>query len=371
MQIAELLAPDFMVNDALDARSADQLASACQCLDITLPALAAPSDAASENRLARARAERQTRLSEALAQALGLVQSSGYDIQALTVLMRLSIEADGLAGAEQALLVLSRMLNQGWSGLLGSIREQPEREREKLQRKWGRYLDAVFEQLYLWLAREHERDRDGLAERLGSRRGAWTTLRGEVERGLASSSAHVARFEAVSGLLEGLCRAASPELAAAEPSTATSASDVKAASLAPTRALSDAEPGDRVAPAAAHEARALLQVSGRFWELNQRLAAFAELLGRREYEKAGIVAADLQKTLDQFDVAAYFPGLFARYFEFCAEHARPLLQHQPDEAGLRSAALARLYRTDLPRFLALPEPLAHRAELGGGASKPK
>jgi hypothetical protein len=365
MQIAQLLPPDFTVNDALDARSADQLASACQCLDIPLPALAEASDA-SANRLARARAERQGRLSEALTQALGLVQSSGYDIQALTVLMRLSIEADGLDGAEQALLVLSRMLNQGWSGLLGLSSQQPERERAKLQRKWGRYLDAVFEQLYLWLAREHELDRDGLAERLASSREVWITLRDDVARGLANSTAHVARFEAVSGLLEGLCRAPSVASAATAPEPGTHAS-----SLAPARGLSEAEPADRPPADGGHQGRALLQVSGRFWELDQRLAAFADLLGRREYEKAGIVAADLQRTLDQFDVAAYFPGLFARYFEFCAEHARPLLQHQPDEAGLRSSALSRLYRTDLPRFLALPANGSQRAESGGGASKPE
>jgi hypothetical protein len=370
MKIIEQLPSEFTVRDALDARCADQLASACQCLDIALPAPADASDA-SVNRMERAHAERQGRLSEALTQAFGLAQSSGYDIQALTVLMRLSIEANGLEGAEQALLVLSRMLNQGWSGLLRSSGEQPERQREKLQRKWGRYLDAVFEQLYLWLAREHERDRDGLAERLGSSREAWITLRDDVARGLASSTAHVARFEAVSTLLEGLCRAPSSDSAAVEPLFPEQASGVEGSSLAPTRGLSDAQREDRAPSDAAHEPRALLQVSGRFWELEQRLGAFAELLGRREYEKAGIVGADLQKTLDQFDVAAYFPGLFARYFEFCAEHARPLLQHQPDETGLRSSALSRLYRTDLPRFLALPANGVSRPESGGGASKPE
>jgi hypothetical protein len=99
-------------------------------------------------------------------------------------------------------------------------------------------------------------------------------------------------------------------------------------------------------------------VSPRCWELERRLAAFDALLARGEYEKAGIVESDLRESLEHFDVAAYFPGLFARYFEGCAAHAERLARHRPDPGALRALALSSLYRTDIERFLELADPAA-------------
>lgn len=353
MNLVELLPPDFSVRDSLDPSTAEQLATACQRLDVPVPPPDETPGSSPTQRLVRARAERQQLLNEALDMAVSLVQSSAYDIQALAVLMRLSIEANGLEGCEQALAVLSQMLNRGWSDLAAASAQQPEREREKLQRRWGRYLDAVFEQLYLWLAREHERDAQALGQTLQQSAERWQALRLDVERGLGGAGARVSRFEAASQLLENLCRA--PRLA--EPAQVVERAGSGGAPMPSTRvaaaitATSDAQPDPG---AGGTPVRALLEVSGRFWELQQRLAAFAELLERREYEKAGIVEADLRKTLERFDVASYFPGLFAQYFGACAEHARQLAEHRPDEGAMRSSSLASLYRTDLRTFLQFP-----------------
>jgi hypothetical protein len=96
---------------------------------------------------------------------------------------------------------------------------------------------------------------------------------------------------------------------------------------------------------------ALLEVSPRFWELSQRLAAFRVLLERRELDKARIVAHELGEVLAHFDVASFFPGLFASYFELSARHADAL--SGPELDPVRRANLAQLYRTDLSRFLQL------------------
>lgn len=347
MSVEDILPPDVNIRDALDPSSGEQLATACQALDLPVPPEDGAPGSGSPERLARARAERQKRLSEALSLTLPLVRSSDYDIQVLTVWMRLSIEAGGgLGGAEQALSVMGQMLNRGWSALADANARQTEREREKLQRKWGRYLDAVFEQLYLWLAREHERRPEVLCASLRQAAPEWQSWCADIERGLAGSGVRVGRYETVRQLLEQLCRApVAPTLGAAKPGAA----EPPRSSEAPAPPEVGAEQGAITAA----DARALLQVSTRFWELQRRLSAFVELLERREYEKAGIVAADLRHTLEQFDVASYFPGLFARYFECCAEHARQLIEHRPDEAALRSSALSWLYRTDLDRFLEL------------------
>lgn len=347
MSLDDLLPPDVSVQDALDPSHGEQLATACQALDLPVPPPEGTPGAGSPERLARARAERQRRLTEALASTLPLVKSSGHDIQTLAVAMRLSIEANGLTGSEQALSVLGQMLNRGWSGLARLSSQLPQGDREKQQRKWGRYLDAVFEQLYLWLAREHEREPEATCASLQQAAAAWQTLLSDIERGLDGAGVRLARYESARQLLEQLCRPPAAAAPAREaPTVQPTTSDAGEGASEPSAEQGAAGPGQ--SPPVA-----LLQVSAHFGELQQRLAAFARLLERREYEKAGIVAADLRETLEHFDVARYFPALFARYFECCAENARQLAEHRPDEGALRSSALSSLYRTDLTRFMEL------------------
>jgi len=387
MNIADHLPSGFALSDGLDARAADQLASFAQLLERSLPLEEPQPSPAARERAAQARAERARQLGAALEQALPLIESSRYDIQVLAVLLRLRIEAAGLDGSLDALVVLGRMLNEAWSGLAASLSARPPRDRDKQRRKWARYVDAVFEQLHSWLARERERDERGLITGVGALGATsfaaaaprWIAELGNIERGFGVASLPVGRFDAVERVVKDLAlsveagaRAAGGAAASAgAPSeVATSRGSVRPAAHAASALGANAGPGDggaRDAESGARErandavaASTELRVSQRFWELERRLAAFDALLARGEYEKAGIVESDLRESLDHFDVAAYFPALFARYFEGCAAHAERLARHRPDKGALRASALASLYRTDLERFLELRDPSASK-----------
>jgi hypothetical protein len=369
MNIAERLPSGFILSDALGARDADQLASFAQLLERTLPLEEPAPGAAAQQRAAKARNERSQQLGAALEQALPLLESSRYDIQVLAVLLRLRIEADGLDGGLDALVVVGRMLNEGWSGLEASLGPRAPREGDKLRRKWARYVDAVFEQLYSWLARERERDERRLATALAEAAPRWGAALESIERGLAAVSLPVGRFDAVERVVRDSARAAEAAAVAAEEAAGAAAAGARAAA-APRASVrpgpsgerdreisgdgASAADSDRERPSAS--ATTALRVSARFWELERRLAAFDTLLARGEFEKAGIVESDLRESLEHFDVAAHFPGLFARYFEGCAAHAERLARHRPDRSALRASALASLYRTDLERFLELADP---------------
>jgi hypothetical protein len=373
MNIAERLPSGFILSDALGARDADQLASFAQLLERTLPLEEPAPSAAAQQRAAKARNERSQQLGAALEQALPLLESSRYDVQVLAVLLRLRIEADGLDGSLDALVVVGRMLNEGWSGLEASLGPRAPREGDKLRRKWARYVDAVFEQLYSWLARERERDERRLATALAEAAPRWGAGLESIERGLAAVSLPVGRFDAVERVVRDSARAAEAAAVAAEEAAGAAgaaAAGARAAAAAPRASVrpapsgerdreisgggASAADGDRERPSAS--ATTTLRVSARFWELERRLAAFDTLLARGEFEKAGIVESDLRESLEHFDVAAHFPGLFARYFEGCAAHAERLARHRPDRSALRASALASLYRTDLERFLELADP---------------
>lgn len=353
--LSERLPSGFQLRDQLDARSAEPLGSASQALDIALP-LDSPNPSRAElERAAKARAERARQLNLALEAALPLVERSGYDIQALTVVLRLLVEAEGVGGIRDGLDVLGRMLNEGSSGLVASLADKAARDREKLVRKWGRYLDAVFEQMYSWLARARERDVRGLAGAVAEAAAGWPEALDGIERGLRASALPSGRFEAVGRALRELSQLASPALvgtdAAAEPPGAVVEAGAGAAD--PVGGRAEGGVPAVVAESARASSSAELRVSERFWELQRRLSAFDVLLANGEFEKAGIVESDLRESLEHFDVAAFFPALFARYFESCAEHATALARHRPEASALRSSALSRLYRTDLERFLGL------------------
>lgn len=367
--LAELLPSGFTLTDALDPSLAEQLASASQTLERTLPLEDPNPTPATRERAARARAERQKQLGAALEAALPLLEPSRYDIQVLAVLQRLLVETEGLDGCREVLSVVARMLHEGWAGLSASLAGRTPREQDKLRRKWARYLDAVFEQMHTWLAHARERDERALAAQVSSAAAGWVAALEDVERGLAATEAAVGRFDAIDRTLRALGREHDAPSPAPVGDPTAPGHDEEVATDGPRdgadggTALRDAivhdaagteSTGDDSTPAPS----ALLRVSARFWELSRRLAAFEALLARGEYEKAGIVEADLREQLDHFDVAAYFPGLFAPYFERCAEHGAQLAEHHPERGALRSSALASLYRTDLERFLDLPEPSA-------------
>jgi hypothetical protein len=195
----------------------------------------------------------------------------------------------------------------------------------------------------------------------------WPEALDGIERGLRVSALPSGRFDAVGRVLRELAQLASPVVGVAD--TPFAAATPAPAALAEGAASAGDPGGPRVrldagvaggAAPARTSLSAELRVSEHFWELQRRLSAFDVLLANGEFEKAGIVESDLRESLEHFDVAAFFPGLFARYFERCAEHATALAQHRPEPSALRTSALSRLYRTDLERFLGLGS-AAHKA----------
>ena len=372
MEIDDLLSQQFDVSDALEPARRAVLASACQQLDL---APARPSLGATE--AARVDGERRKALRQALATTHELVGASRFDLQVLAVLMRLAVEVHGVDGVRAVLSMIVKLLEQSWGALERGRELVPGPERDKLDRRRGSYLDAVFSQIYFWLARERERSAPELGRAFASDRDGWIELVERVDAQVARSSSKLSRWTPTRDALEACLQAAhhgaddaggravgeTPPASVAPISVApvAAASTVAAAASVPPSAVSSdlprapiPLPSVSVPPSepAATGHTALLEVSPRFWELQRRLAAFGALLDGGQPEKARIVARDLAEALEHFDVASYFPGLFAGYFELSARYADALSGPEPLDS-VRRSALAQLYRTDLTRFLQL------------------
>jgi hypothetical protein len=337
MDLDELLVKSFTVSDSLDSAHRAALASACQQLDI---APARPSLGTAES--ARVEGERNKALRLALTNTGELVETSRFDLQVLTVLLRLFVEVEGRDGVRGALAMVAKLLRECWGELERARAPLAGAERDKLDRRRASYLDAVFAQIYFWLARERERSGAALVEGLARDRESWLALLDSVESAIPGTELRISRWEQARQAIEGLMR--TPTV---PPESPAATADGATVTVSPRN--SEAPPPPEAAPTAA---LAPLEVSPRFWELQRRLSAFGDLLESGQLEKARIIARDLGQTLEHFDVAGYFPALFAGYFELSARYAEALSKPEHPES-VRVVALTQLYRTDLARFLQL------------------
>jgi hypothetical protein len=270
------------------------------------------------------------------------------------------------------------MISDGWREREVALAALPPGERERLLRQWSRYFDSVFEQIYGFFARESELRTEAFAAELRKVGSSFIDVGGLLEAALTRANLRSTwwqrTFRMASDLVNDAQRSVLSDAACARVAGGESASSSATAGLAindeggefgasapPPRdgevlARVEERPetdGALSGTAGADSEVVTLRVSERFWALRRSMTALETLLKKGEYEKARIVARDLEETLGAFDVAGCFPGLFAPLFELSARFSEELSNYG-DRDPLRVAALQRLYRSDLGRFLSFP-----------------
>jgi hypothetical protein len=364
MDFDELATCSFQVTDGLDAGCRARLASLCQRLD--LPVARASLPPTEYRRIDEAR--RQA-LSAALSSTWELVQASRFDVQVLAVLMRLTVEVEGIAGTERCLRLVDRMLTDGWQERERSLTAMDAGERERVLRQWSRYFDSVFEQIYVYAARESELRGEAFATELRGAAAALLDVGARIESALTRAQLRSTWWPRTLRILEDRLGNLPPIAAEPEAAPGDACASSEGAVVPSVQPSLDAEPAanppaaslsNNVSPPAANPIdgvpngeRAILRVSERYWQLLRSLTALEALLKQGDYEKARIIVRDLEEILGAFDVAGFFPGLFAPFFELTAQYSESLSAHH-ERDPLRGAALLRLYRSDLGRFLSLP-----------------
>ncbi len=412
-----LLTSGFTVSDGqLTAAQLNQLSTAAELLRTPIPRELDPVaptarkagsvrqsttqerlDAAAALRSAQSRrdqalAKRSERLREALKIAESLLEPTHTELSVLCVYLRAKVEAEGICGVRFSLFVLARALDTPWEGL--GANEDAEDAPSAVTRparadgvkRWTAQLDTVLEQVYSWCARSPKQVLEGSREPPRSTTSCllshgvsldfdWGALQEALSFGLQRRRLVPKRWVEVNALMDELKLTNSSLSGAAEATsteaTSTEADEAERAAVSQVtvrKALSQGQTRGTTADGA--ESEVTLRVSAQFVQLRQRLAAFNQLLRDGQYARASLVAVDLQRTLEAFDVAAYFPGLFAEFFVGCAEHAAELAQFSANQDDPRWQALSRLYQTDLHRFLNLrspaeaASPVAARVKLG-------
>ncbi|RME73466.1 MAG: hypothetical protein D6776_07020 [Planctomycetota bacterium] len=125
--------------------------------------------------------------------------------------------------------------------------------------------------------------------------------------------------------------------------------------VAPAASSGDAAPAAAAAGAAVVPGASGPQVAGSvlLQELIAKLAAFERLVDAGAFERAAVVAADVNERIESFDPRRYFPALFATYYRKLSEHVDELEPHLEDRDTLRWQAMDQHYRVDLDAFAEL------------------
>lgn len=99
------------------------------------------------------------------------------------------------------------------------------------------------------------------------------------------------------------------------------------------------------------ESKVTLAVSHKFAELCQKLGAFEALIAKGRYDRAAVIAADVQQLVEQFDPRTYFPELFANFAALMSENIDTLSGHMDQRGSPAWTALDQFYRVDLKSYV--------------------
>ncbi len=179
---------------------------------------------------------------------------------------------------------------------------------------------------------------------------AWTEgVESETVEQTAASASLLARTlsrEAYASSPRAVGRLASALKTRAEAMKAPVAQDTKAVTEAPPPPQTTSRIPDQL-----ESGRATLAVSHEFIDLCHRLRAFEALVQKGRYEKAAVVAADLQRIVGEFDPRRYFPELFSGFAALYSQHIETISRYIDQRESPAWNALDQFYRVDLKTYV--------------------
>jgi hypothetical protein len=87
-------------------------------------------------------------------------------------------------------------------------------------------------------------------------------------------------------------------------------------------------------------------------QLKRKIQAFEVLIGKKDYNRACVVATDIAGIVDTFDPRVYFPKLFTNFYKLSMQNLDNLAEPLAKRDTPSWVAMERLYQVDVEAFLA-------------------
>ncbi|MDB4991450.1 MAG: hypothetical protein JWN04_6628 [Myxococcaceae bacterium] len=277
---------------------------------------------------------------ELMARARALFASGISDVRVAIYYLWGAIEVRGLAQLGPALEVLSAMIRADFTGF-GPV----EQRMAYAQRQLPWLLKQIGAELKYHQVKET------------AQWNTWVQERIEVPFAAADSLARALDGElsvAMPAMVELSSQLRTLQDRLAHQQAALPSSQALEEATNPVAGSPDAKPLDaaRAVERPGKLGRVELRATASFFDLLDRMRAFAELLERGDVPRAAIVADDLTRTIENFDPRLYFPELFSEFSRLLNEHIEPLAVAWEERETLAWKVRSQFYQVDLQRFVA-------------------
>ncbi|MBS0615330.1 MAG: type VI secretion system ImpA family N-terminal domain-containing protein [Verrucomicrobia bacterium] len=86
-------------------------------------------------------------------------------------------------------------------------------------------------------------------------------------------------------------------------------------------------------------------------DLLLKLKIFEQLVEKKQFFKAAMVAQDISHQIEHFDPCHYFPQIFTGFLALLAKHIGALSDEWQNQESLQWKSLGKLYKTDIDQFV--------------------
>jgi hypothetical protein len=322
-----------------------------------LPASTEPDLETVDERLVAIEALAEKARFDAAAEAtLALVTEGIRDVRTLPYLFYQAFLEGGFTSLELVFRALANLVGPSYAALAPERRREEHVDRrlswlfDKIQR--GLEYDEKFgtpewAALTKTLTPADIQSALGAAKPLSEQLVARDALR--ADQALAQLSAKLRSYEegprTPHGLTPLLTSASSPAADAKAPARAA------AAASGATATAADASTQPLQPPVREGLYRMELVVPYAFVDLCRKLKAFETVIHKHQYQKAAVLAVEIEQIADSFDPRLYFPELFSTHAALHSKHAATLAREANDQETPIWRALARYARVDLDGFV--------------------
>jgi hypothetical protein len=308
-----------------------------------LPASTRPDLETVDERLVAIDALAEKARFDAAAEAtLALVTEGIHDVRTLPYLFYQAFQEAGFASIELILRVLENLLGPSYTALAPERRRDEHVDRrlawlfDKIQRaieyheKFGTEEWAVLTKTLVPAEIENAL---GAAKRLSEQLVARDALR--ADQALGQLSAKLRSYEG------------SPrnQLDLTPPLAGVPAAE----SRSPPKNSAEAQPA--VTPVREGLYRMEIVVAYAFVDLCRKLKAFEAVIQKHQFQKAAVLAVEIEQLADAFDPRLYFPELFSTHAALHSRHATTLAREAGEQDTPIWRALVRYARVDLDGFV--------------------
>jgi hypothetical protein len=282
------------------------------------------------------------RFAEVAQSVEALLEAGVWDLRPISLYLAVAFEQQGIAGLSEVLATWATIIGPSLPSIGPAVRRE-----DYASKRTSALLGTIGDALHYHETKRTETWAAWAKVMTPTMNDAIVAATDDIDKAIVAASG-----AAPPSLAQFIARLRSVLRALAAPTDAapTSLSSASVALPAPVEAAAPAEEGVATPAPVTKPGRVEVAVSPAYFDLIEKLNAFAVLARKGEMMKAAVVADDLMSIIDHFDPRDYFPLIFSEFGELMSQNIERISSSWESRNSLAWKALVQFYRVDRRRF---------------------